>query len=430
MIGPALRRHAGQVMAPIVRPLADRATILRPLASRAAQHRRAMVAGAVIVTLAAAGLGGYAAFGTGPGSYTITAQFTQAPGLYTANSVNVLGVPTGKITSVSPASGQVNVAITLPSTVKIPAGARAVLMAPNPVSDRSVELTPPYTGGPALSPGDVIPLSHTAVPLEVDQVMRSVDSLANTLGPSGANSNGSLSAALHSLAQLANGNGGNMHAAVESIAAAMPALTAHPDELKNFITSLDRITQTLAEHNTTINQLYGDLSGATGELASDRQTLASAITNLQTGLAQVTSFIRANQSNLGGSIHNLAATLGAIDKQQQALENTFGTAPLGFQNFNNAVDRHALCPDGTHRCVAAFGRIDLPANPDQLVRAYCGRSELESLLPLLAAGVDPHAASAVDSVCIAGYGTAQGHPGPPGSPPPPDLGLSTYLGQK
>jgi phospholipid/cholesterol/gamma-HCH transport system substrate-binding protein len=393
-----------------------------------------------LVLLAAAGLTAvivlvtalYAVF-SGPDEYHITAQFPETPGLYSDNAVDILGVPTGHIDSVTPHAGYVAVVISLPTSVKIPASAKAVLVAPNPVSDRFVELTPPYTGGPTLQHGATIPLSRVVVPLELDQIFSSIDNLSKSLGPAGANKDGELSAALHAMAQLASGNGAAVHQAINTISAALPALTQHPEELKQLITGMDSLTRTLATHDQTINSLYGDLATVTQQFAAERSTIASAVTNLQSGLAEVASFIKTNQANLGSSIKGLTTTVGAVMSEQKALIQTFNTAALGFQNFNNAVEPDGPCLSATgapHNCPTLWGRIDLPSNAAQIVNEYCGDNVAESMIPILAATAKLGTATATDTGCGAELGLVQGRSGSPGAPKTPDLDLSHYLGSK
>jgi virulence factor Mce-like protein len=365
-------------------------------------------------------------------TYRITARFTATPGLYPSNAVDILGVPTGKIDSVTPHAGYVDVVLSLPTTVKIPANAKAVMMAPNPVSDRFVELTPAYTGGPTLKPGSVIGLPDTAVPLELDSIYSAVDSLSKDLGPGGANAHGDLSAVLHAFANLANGNGADLHAAIEQIAAALPALTQHPDQLKQLITGLDQLTGKLVTHDSTINALYDDLANATGQLADERSTISAAISNLQTGLAEVAQFLKTNQAHIGSSVRNLNTTLAAVMAEQHALIQTFDTAPLGFQNFNRAIDLNSPCltPTGApNNCAALWSRVDTSAQAGVLVNTYCG-NEADSLFPIILSNLGLAKATATDTACGAEVGLLQKRPGPPNSPKTPDFDLTHYLGSR
>ena len=391
----------------------------------------AAVAGGLVVVLLAAGFLVYRVF-LHQDTYQITARFTATPGLYPDNAVDILGVPTGTVDSITPKPNYVEVVLSLPTDVKVPAHAKAVLMAPNPVSDRFVELTPPYTGGPALTDGAVIDIDDTVVPLELDSIYASLDNLSTALGPDGANAHGELSALLHSLAGLANGNGKYLHQVIDRVAAALPALTANPDDLANLIGGLDQLTARLASHDGAINQLYGDLASATGQLADERATISAAVSNLQRALAEVVTFLRRNRGHIGSSVHNLNTTIAAILAEQHALIQTFDTAPLGFQNFNRAIDLNSPClsADGApDNCAALWARIDTPAGAAEFVKAYCGKVQ-DSLMPIVMWNLGLAHATATHTGCGAQVGLLQGRNGPPGAPQQPDLDLTHYLGSR
>ena len=365
-------------------------------------------------------------------TYTITAHFTATPGLYPGNRVDILGVPKGTVDSLTPKPGYVEVELSLPTDVRVPTNAKAVLMAPNPVSDRFVELTPPYTGGPTMSDGAVIDVNDTVVPLELDSIYSSLDNLATALGPNGANAHGDLSALLHSLAGLANGNGKHLHQVIDQVAAALPALTAHPDDLAKLVNGLDQLTGRLAARDSTINALYGDLASATGNLADERSTISAAVSNLQRGLADVARFLRTNKAHIGSSVHNLNTTIAAVVAEQKALIETFDTAPLGFQNFNRAIQLDGPCLSATgapNNCSALWARIDTPAGAAALVRAYCGKVP-DSLVPIVMWNLGLAHATATHTDCGAEVGLFQGHAGPPGAPQQPDFDLTHYLGSR
>ena len=393
----------------------------------------------VVAAVAVAFAGATAAYLvlTGGDEYRISARFTATPGLYPDNNVDILGVPTGRVVSVTPHEEYVDVVMSLPADVRVPANARAVLMAPNPVSDRFVELTPAYTAEGAsarmLRDGAVIPNSRTAVPLELDQIYASVSDLSRTLGPSGANEHGELSAVLHAFAHLANGNGAAVHTAIEKISAALPALTAHPRQLADLISGLDRITSTLAAHDATINKLYSDLATATTQISDERQTLSAAIANLQRGLVAVTTYLRENRAHIRGSVQHLDDTVAAIMSEQSSLIKTFDTAPLGFQNFNRTIQANGPCISATgapDNCTELWGRLDLPSDAWAFVQNYCGNSVLYAMTPIVESNAGLAKPSAADTACGAQVGLLAKRNGAPGAPKTPDLDLSHYLGSR
>jgi phospholipid/cholesterol/gamma-HCH transport system substrate-binding protein len=407
------------------------ATLLQRL--RDLSRRQLATITATLVVIAVAGVVVVDLTDSGP-TYEITAQFRETPGLYTDNAVDILGVPTGHVVSVKATEGYVKVVLSVPSHVKIPANAKAVIVAPNPVSDRYIELQPPWTPGqPVLAHGATITLANTVVPLELDQIFSSVDQLSTALGPSGANQSGQLSDALHALATLANGNGAAVHEAINTIAGALPALTANPDQLKELIAGMDSITRSLASRSQTIDSLYGDIASVTQQFAAERSTIAAAIANLQQGLTEVVAFIKANQANLTSSVTNLAATVQAVMTEQKSLIQTFSTAALGFQNFNNTVKVDGPCLTATAKpndCAVLWGRLDLPSDAEAIVKQYCGGNVAYSMLPIIAASFGLGSADATDTSCGAQIGLLQGRSGPPGSPKAPDLDLTHYLGSK
>lgn len=383
-------------------------------------------------------------------TYSVTVQFSETPGLYAQNRVSVLGVPVGRVDSVKPEAGYVDVVLTLPKSLKVPAGVTAFVLDPNPVSDRSVELSPPYTGGPVLRAGSVIPISQSVVPLEFDQVLSAVDGLAKALGPHGANSHGALSDVLHSAAQLSAGNGQLIHHTLLSVAASLPALTSN-DQLEELLAGLKALTTTLVQRNTVINSLYGGVATATNYLAEDRTDLAAAIANLQSGLAEVAAFLKRNQGTIGSSVSRLSQVVNSVASQQRALATTLQLAPLGFQNFNNAVLIDGPCPDGTMKCPAIFGRVSFAQGSGTIPSStknpaveteYCGNAALATL-PIVqysaSAFLSQHGipvpvpagpGNTLNSLCVSALAVIQGIPPVRGAPPAPNLELSQFLGHR
>src|ERR1700733_14465877 len=105
----------------------------------------AAIAGVVVVALIVFGI---VVLATGGGkTYKVTAYFQRTVGLYTGNDVRILGVKVGHIDSITPDGQQVKVVMSYDGDDKVPATAKAVVVAPSIVSDRYVQLQPAYTSG-------------------------------------------------------------------------------------------------------------------------------------------------------------------------------------------------------------------------------------------------------------------------------------------
>ncbi len=101
---------------------------------------------------------------SGSDSKRLVAHFPRTISVYEGSEVRVLGVPIGAVESVEPSGTDVVVTMTYDSEVKLPADAKAAIVAPSIVGDRYVQVTPVYTGGEVLADDVELPSTQTAVP--------------------------------------------------------------------------------------------------------------------------------------------------------------------------------------------------------------------------------------------------------------------------
>ncbi len=140
-------------------------TLANPSPSRSRWLR--MLLAAVLVFMLAVGV--YLVWPSRTG-HKVVGYFTSAVGLYPGDEVRIVGVPVGKIDSIEPRAGDVKITMSIDDGVKLPADAKALIISPNLVSSRFIQLAPAYTGGPAMADGAGIGLDRTAVPVEWDEV--------------------------------------------------------------------------------------------------------------------------------------------------------------------------------------------------------------------------------------------------------------------
>jgi virulence factor Mce-like protein len=354
-----------------------------------------------------------------PGTPTmrLTAEFSEAPGLFVGNYVDVLGVPIGKIISITPGPDSVAVQMQIPANVAIPQGVHAVLEAPAVVNDRFVQLIPAYTGGARMPAGAVIPTSRTATPVSVDQIVDTLDSLAKALGPTGANKNGSVSELLHSLAETFGNNGPQLHAALVAASGALTGFASHPAQLSAALNNLGKLTQAAAANTATYQAFAGNLASVSSSLSSDNSDIAAALHDLQEALGEVATFVRDNQSAIGSSVSNLDTFAAALAKQQKQLATVFDLGPLTLQNLTNAVDSNA--PGGP----VLKARYDPTSGSMKLVQSVCGNALLRGLV----LATNPKERTELDLDCLLNYSLGTLTP-PPGASTGPDLSLSHLVG--
>jgi phospholipid/cholesterol/gamma-HCH transport system substrate-binding protein len=300
-------------------------------------------------------------------------------------------------------------------------------MSPNVVSDRFIQLTPPYTGGTVMPNGYQIPTANTRLPVSVDQITSTLDTLAKAFGPNGADQNGTLQTLLHNLALNLQGNGQNAHDSITALSGALGALSHDGPAIGATVTNLDQLTQALAANNGLVSSFYGNLAAVSGSLASDGQEIGTALATLQSTLGQVAGFIQQNQGSLTQTVANLNIAFGAVAKHQRDLTEAFDVGPLALQNFAAVANPNYQTPGGI--LPAARALLDLIPGTAALVNEACGpvNQHLINLLGSIVPGLPVTKATAWDTLCLASNGvdvlsTA------PNAPVIPNLNLTSLIG--
>lgn len=268
----------------------------------------------------------------------VTAHLTGAVGVYPGSDVRVLGVKVGTVTAVTPQGRTVRVELSYDADRKVPAGARAVVVAPSLVSDRYVQLTPVYRGGPVLADGADIPVERTASPVELDAIYRSLDNLAVALGPQGANRDGALSRLLDVGAENLNGNGARINQGIGDLDRAVSTLSANRDTAFDTVRDLQRFVSTLANSDQQVRQFTANLASVSEQLADERAALAAALKNLAVALGQVRTFVHDNQALVRSNLSGLAQVADTLVRQRDALAEFLDVAPTALSNLSNAYN--------------------------------------------------------------------------------------------
>ena len=265
-------------------------------------------------------------------------EFTAAVGIYPGNDVRILDVPVGKVDAVTPNGTDVIISMTLDPGVNVRADTDAVIISPNLVSDRYVELTGAYASGPKLADNTTIGLARTRTPVELDALYGSLTSLFTALGPKGANKSGALSRLLQVGAANLGGNGTRINKTIGDLSRSSSTLAGSRKNIFATIDQLSQFTRTLAKHNSQLAGANRDLSSVTTTLAQDRGQFGAALQNLAGALLLVKSFVQAHRSALSANVHRLSRVAVSLGRRQTSLAQALRSAPLLLQNFLDAYD--------------------------------------------------------------------------------------------
>lgn len=345
------------------------------------------IGGALVLALVAFGL--LRVFDQ-PDTYSVSADFAEAPGIYAGNAVKILGIRVGTVDSVKPSASGVRLTLHIDRADKVPAAVSAYLMAPNAVNDRFIELGPAYTGsGPTLPAGATIAREHTVLPQSVDQIIDNLNTLAKTLGPQGANDNGSLSDLLTALSRVFGGSGSQVNGTIKNLGTAVGAVTGSTDDITRALNNLGALATAAAGVSTTYQHLAGNLADVSSALAQDAPAIGGVLANLQRVLSELNTFVTNNHDALGATVTSLSQIAHKVGDQQQALSALLHDLPLTVDNVNNTVTD---TPGGP----AVTGRLD-PVHGAPVSQQVCGDGLLR--LMLVALETDPAKRQVTDVAC-------------------------------
>ncbi|MGP3708799.1 MCE family protein [Gordonia paraffinivorans] len=330
---------------------------------------------AIIVALVVAGVGWWAF--SNIGTTKITATFKSTVGIYSGSDVRILGVAVGKVDSVEPQGDKVKVTMTVDRGITLPEDVRAVQVIPSVVADRFVQLTPAYSGGPKAPRDITLGEDKTMVPVEVDELYRSVKELSDALGPDGANKTdgtgrvGAVSELVATGAANLQGNGEKLGAAIENLSKASTTLSDSRGNLFDTVKNLNTFVGALRENDAQVRQFNSQMASFNQFLAGERQQLASSLNKLSIALGDVAEFLEDNREQIGETVRDLKPTTQALLDEKTHLKEVLTVLPLAMNNLINAYN-------------AESGTLDLRLTiPDlqDLIGAQCRLLDLGQLLP-------------------------------------------------
>jgi virulence factor Mce-like protein len=265
----------------------------------------------------------------------LTAYFPSTISVYNGASVEILGVTVGKVTSIKVVGDQVAVKMTYDAKYSLPTDVQAMIVPPSIVGDRYIQLTPAFDKAKdtALPATATLQQKQTQVPVEVDQIYKSLNQLSVALGPSGANSKGALSQLLTVLAANLNGNGTSLHQSVHGLSQAVATLAASRGNIDGSVRHLNAISTTLASDDPEVRTLAQLLATVSGQLNDQDASLAGATTALNSAFHDVSHFVQHNRGVLTTDVSDLNDVSRTIASHKRAVSAALDLAPLGLTDL-------------------------------------------------------------------------------------------------
>lgn len=305
---------------------------------------------------------------------TVTADFDNGAGLYVGNAVAVLGMPVGKVTRIEPKGTRVEATMTVDASVPIPADATAVTVSTSVLTDRHVEFTPVYRGGPALGDAAHLGLDRTRTPLEFEKLLGVADRMAGQL--EGEQPGDGPVARLLDAAAATTSNGPDMKAALDELSRALSLGTdggaATRDTITEIVDQLSRLLRAAAEHDAQIRQFDSAAGQLTDILAGLELGGGDTGTQINDLVRQATDLLNQDGPMIRSTIVNSDVVLRTLADYRDQLAEFIDTSPLLLDNAYAAVDFQ-------NHGVRAHPLLDKIVFDGQLVKEVCNILGLRQL---------------------------------------------------
>ncbi|MGH9028764.1 MAG: MCE family protein, partial [Acidimicrobiales bacterium] len=294
---------------------------------RSSMARAAALAGGLVL-----GASLLASCGSGGAPYTVKGVFQTAEGLFPGNSVDILGVTKGSVTSVRPVGDHVVVTLSIDSGQALPAQVDAALTNPQLLGEPSVELYPGYTRGPKLATGSVIPESRTSVPVSTDEILRDLQKYLGEVNDQ------AVGGVITNLAQDLQGQAQGLNSLISQGAGTLNLLAQKGNELGQLNGSLAQITGTLRERTSAITQLIQSYDTVGNVIAQNSGPLGDAISQLAQMSAQLSQLLDPNLQPLQSDISTITQVGRTLDRNLGSLDQGLGSTVSLFAGAGRAYD--------------------------------------------------------------------------------------------
>jgi phospholipid/cholesterol/gamma-HCH transport system substrate-binding protein len=289
-----------------------------------------------LLCLVGVGLVAYIQTQNGDESYKVTAYFDKAIGLFPNSDVTILGVPVGKITAVDPVGERVRVDMEIDSQYKVPADAFAEIVPISVISDRYVEFSPVYRGGPALQDGASLGTDRTQIPAELDDVFKQLKKLFDALAPTQDSELGSLGELIVALNKALEGREQDLKGTLIEGADLTQTIALAEEDISGLLINLDSLFATLAPRADSIATLNRNFATVMKFLSDSRSDLEGTLVNLAAMTRELSTLVKNNGSRLAGILGKAARITPTVLKNQESIQESLAWLPVAGEALANA----------------------------------------------------------------------------------------------
>lgn len=333
----------------------------------AAQSRRLRIRPAIAVALAAGGVLSATSCGSPQSGNHQAAAYcaimSDSVGLYADNPVTQMGYQVGRVKNITPGINNVRVDFTVTTPRPLSRDVKAITRSTSILADRSLELVGNYASGPQLSPGECIPLSRTATPKSLSEVIGSGTDFINAINSERSRN---IADVLGGLDKSTHNNGAGINRLLTTSSAVLDSPDQAVSDLGSIIRNSDQLTSMVRELRGPLKEIVVDadkttddvmeLASGTKKIVAEAITLIPLASDLEVYLGEETQF----------ALDGTAVALRKLSAHAPRIANLLNVGPPWINTlanyFNGRAAEHVIryrpplyrvhAPDGVGLCNA------------------------------------------------------------------------------
>ena len=257
------------------------------------------------------------------------AQFSNASGLQSGDTVRIAGVEVGKVGAVTLQDNRAEVSFSVDNSQHLTTTSLAAIHFENLLGQRFLAILPGARRGRPLPAGGVIPLAHTTPAIDLTAVFDGFQPLFAALSPNQVNE---LAGSIIDVFQNESGTVSNIVAETASLT---QNLANRQQVIDTLLNSLSSLLNTVGVHDTQLGQLIGNFDTLMTGLAGSRAQLGSAIDSLSVAESTTSDLVNQAQPSLNQDIQGLSTAVQSLSANQQGLDGVL----QGFPGLLNTLTK-------------------------------------------------------------------------------------------
>jgi len=276
-------------------------------------------------------------------SNTYQANFSDAGGLASGDSVEISGVVMGTVKSVDLEGDYVRATFTLKHGGHLGGLTGASISSSTLLGTKVIKLTSDGTG--TLSPGATIPLSRTTAPYDLTQVLSTLTTQAGQVNA------GQLATAFNTIAATLKNAPPDLRSALTGVEGLSHTISSRDAALTQLTQVSDQVTHVLAQRTTQIRELMASGNQILATLYQRRTEIRELLASVTSVADQLNGLVADNQKKIGPVLRDLDQALTTLKKNDTnittaidglyryagSLGETLGSGPWFYAYVSNLV---------------------------------------------------------------------------------------------